>query len=243
MITFEPKNIQEFSNGNFWVVYGRNGSGKTHFIGTFPGLLVICFKDQGLNTLKNVPGVEYYNFDGSPKDLCDLCEMLKNSKYQTIAFDTLGVYVDQIKEMIKKKLGKTKMEIQMWGDLGDYFCSCLMAMKELSRTKTVIVSFHEQVDKVEGYENEIVPTVTISVQGNVIAKTLCGLANYAVHTYMYDYTDPKTMKSIPYHAMHVGVNPYYWTKFQTEYKVPETIFNPSYELVERIKNGQYYQQQ
>lgn len=239
MLTFEPKPIESFSNGNFWVVYGRNGSGKTHFIGTFPDLLVVCFKDQGLNTLKGCQGVEYYNFDGTPEDLMQLCELLKNSKYKTIAFDTLGVYVESVKEMIKKGLKKKKMEIQMWGDLGDYFCSCLMAMKELSKYKTVIVSFHEQVDKVDGYENEIVPTVSISVQGNVISKTLCGLANYAVHTFIYDYVDPTTMKSTPYHAMHLGVNPYYWTKFQSEYPVPDIIFNPSYEEIEKIRQGKY----
>ena len=128
----------------------------------------------------------------------------------------------------------------MWGDLGDYFSNVLRAVKELSSTKQVVCSFHEQPETIEGYENEITPNVSVAVYGNVIKKTLYGIANYAIHTFVYDHVDPNTLKSTYYHACHVGVNPYYWTKFQTENKVPDIIFNPTYEQLLRIKDGTYY---
>jgi hypothetical protein len=234
-----PREMATFENGNFWVVYGRNSSGKTHFIGTFPKLLVVTFKDQGLNTLKGIPGAKYIVWDDTPEALIEFCQIYKDSPFETIAFDTFGVYQEDVIAMIKSTLKKRKMEIQMWGDLGDYLSNVLMAMKELSKDKNVIVSFHEQPETIEGYENEITPNVSVAVYGNVIKKTLYGIANYVVHTFIYDYVDPATLKSQYYYASHVGVNPYYWTKFQSEYSVPELVFNPSYQEMIKIKNGTF----
>ena len=237
MIDMTPMDISTFSNGNFWVVYGKNGTGKTHFIGSFPNLLVVCFGDQGLNTLKNIPGVKYINMpsNSTPQDLIDLCNVYKDSPFDSIAFDTFGVFQDEVKEMIKTTLKKKKMEIQMWGDLGEYIINCLKAMKELSKTKNVIVSFYEDTVQADGYENEIPTHVSVQVVGNMIRPYLCGIANYAIHTFIYDYIDAN-MKHSFYHACHVGKNPYYWTKFQTDKEVPEIVFNPSYEELIKYKN-------
>lgn len=236
---FVPQEISNFDNGNFWVVYGRNGVGKTHFIGTFPNLLVVSFNDQGLNTLKGIKGAKYINFKGTPEDIINFCEIYADSPFDTIAFDTFGTYQDEVIGMIKRTLKKKKMELQMWGDLGDTFSTMLLAMKKLSEKKTVIVSFHEQPETVDGFENEITPNMSVAVYGNVIKKVLYGIANYVVHPFIYDHVDGNTMKSTYYHAMHVGVNPYYWTKFQTEFPVPDIVFNPSYDIMMSIKNGTY----
>ena len=232
-----PQDISTFSNGNLWVVYGPNGSGKTHFIGTFPNLLIVCFADAGLNTVKNIPGVKYIMVppDATPEDIIQMCKIFKDSPYDSIAFDTFGVFTDRIKEMIKTTLNKKKMEIQMWGDLGEYTINCLKAMKELSETKNVIVSFYQDTVEATGYENEIPTRVSVATVGNMIDKYLCGIANYAIHTFIYDYVD-NNMKHQFYHACHVGKNPYYWTKFQTDKQVPEIVFNPSYEELMKYKN-------
>ena len=233
-----PQDIATFSNGNFWVVYGKNGTGKTHFIGTFPNLLVVCFGDQGLNTLKEIPGVKYIVVppDCTPQDIIDFCKVYKDSPYESIAFDTFGVFQDRAKSMIKDTMKKTSMTQQMWGDLGEYIINCLKAMKELSETKNVIVTFYEDKEEAEGYENEIPTHVSVGTVGNMIRPFLCGIANYAIHTFIYDWVDPNTMKHSFYHACHVGVNPYYWTKFQTSKQVPEIVFNPSFEELAKYMN-------
>lgn len=237
--SFTPQAIDNFDNGNFYVVYGKNHSGKTTFIGSFPKLLVVSFKDQGLNTLRNIPGAQYISWEGTPEELIRFCSEFADSPYESIAFDTFGVYQDEVISMIKKALKKKKMELQMWGDLGDHFSAMLMAMKELSRNKNVIVSFHEQAETIEGFENEITPNMSVAVYGNVIKKVLYGIANYVIHTFVYDYVNPQTLTSTYHHAGHIGVNPYYWTKFQSPYPVPEIIFNPRYEDIIAIKNGTY----
>lgn len=232
-----PKGVEEFSSGNFWVVYGKNHTGKTHFIGTFPKVLVVVFKDKGIETLKKIPGAKYIIWDDTPEALIEFCQIYKDSPFETIAFDTLGVYQDDVIAMIKTAVKKKKMEIQMWGNLGDSFSDVMMAMKELSTTKNVIVSFHQQVNTVEGFENEINPTVGPSVYGNMIPKVLQGIANYAIHLYIHDHVDVNTMKSTYYYAAHTGMNPYFWTKFQSANPVPEMVFNPNYTDMMKIKNG------
>ena len=232
-----PKDISQFSNGNLWIVYGKNGTGKTHFIGTFPNLLVVVFKDLGMNSIKTLPGVKYVIFpeDGTPQDLIDFCRAFKDSPFDSIAFDTFGCFQDRVKDMIKDTLKKKKMEIQMWGDLGEYVINVLKEIKELSKTKNVIVSFYEDTIEASGYENEIPTHVSVATLGQMIRPYLEGIANYAIHTFIYDYVDPN-MKHQFYHACHLGPNPYYWTKFQTDKVLPSIEYDPSYEKLSKYKN-------
>ncbi len=50
------------------LLYGNMGSGKTHLLGTFPGLFIID-SDHGLLTLKRM-GVHYQRFPLGPMDTC-----------------------------------------------------------------------------------------------------------------------------------------------------------------------------
>lgn len=234
------KPLQKFESGNFFVVYGRPSSGKTHFAGTFPTPLFISYKDKGLTTVSNVKG-DYIEFDDGFQQHMQLLEELKqDTVHQTIVFDTFGVYIDRLQQFILDFYHKKSMTQQMWGDIVTQVKMLLDGMKELSKSKNIIVTFHESPEVIEGYEDEITPSVGCFVSAGV-KKALYGITNYALHTFIYNYVEPNTNKSIPVFAMHVGTNPYFWTKFQKapgSKPLPELIFNPDYEQIQQLRKGE-----
>lgn len=229
------KTLDNFDKGNFFVLYGRPSSGKTHLAGTFPSPLFISYKDQGLATVSDVKG-DYLEFNGTFQEHQALLdEIAKDTTHQTIIFDTFGVYCDKLQQDILAFYKKKQMTQQMWGDLGTQIKILLDQMKEISNHRYVIVTFHESVESLEGYEQELTPSVGCFTSPSV-KKALYGIANYAIHTFIYNYLDPQTQKSTPVFSAHVGTNPYYWTKFQhaSNVEIPEIIFNPNYEEIHKL---------
>ena len=230
------KNLKDFTSGNFITLYGRPSSGKTHLAGTFPKPLFISYKDMGLTTVKEMHG-EYIEFDGTFEEHVALLHELKNAKqYHTFVFDTFGVYADSLMKQILG--GKKQMTQSMWGDLGTQIKILLDLMKELSYDRFVVVSFHENTESIEGYEQELMPSVGVTASPTV-RKALYGTTNYALHTFIYNHVDPKTQIATPYFALHVGTNQFYWTKFQspTPEKVPPIMFNPTFEELYKLMSG------
>lgn len=233
----QMKPLNSFSSGNFFVIYGRPSSGKTHLAGTFPTPLFISYKDKGLSTVSDVQG-DYIEFDGTFEEHVDLLTELKtDATHQTIIFDTFGVYIDRLQQNMLKTMKKKSMTQQMWGDLGTQVKMLLDHMKELAEKRYIIVTFHESPEVIEGYEQELTPNVGCFVSPS-IKKALYGVTNYAIHTFIYNYLDPQTQKSIPVFSAHLGTNPFYWTKFQrpSSVQIPEVLYNPTYtELLKYMK--------
>jgi hypothetical protein len=108
--------------------------------------------------------------------------------------------------------------------------------------KIVVLTCHEAMDTIEGYEDEIMPDVRPSVSKG--ARTyLESMANYGIHTAVLqrevDMPDGTT-RSESIHVAHLGPNPYYWVKTQKppEIKLPNMIVNPTYKKVMKaIKEG------
>lgn len=233
------KPLNNFASGNFFVLYGRPSSGKTHLAGTFPKPLFISYKDKGLSTVSNVNG-DYIEFDDGFEDHMALLEELRtDTSHNTFVFDTFGVYIDRLQQNMLKLMKKKSMTQQMWGDLGTQVKMLLDSMKLLSENHYVIVTFHESPEVIEGYEQELLPNVGCFVSPSV-KKALYGVTNYALHTFIYNYVDPNTQKSVPVFSVHVGTNPFYWTKFQrpSNVEIPEVIYNPTYEELFKYISGQ-----
>lgn len=231
--------VSDIPNGKLVVVYGRSGSGKTWFGGTFPKpMLLLKIGDDGGNTIKNVDGIFVKEVDKISNLKLALKECLNDKKYKTVFIDTFSLIVNEWKE--ENVLSKNKkMTQQSWGDLLSDTEECIRLAHKLSLKKWVLLSCHEVTDSIEGLEDELLPDVRVSVSKG--ARTyLEGMANYGVHMIKVqkEVDDPKTGETelrVKF-AGEIGPNPYYWTKLQIDpsIKVPKRIINPSYQKLMKV---------
>lgn len=239
----KAKDLTSVAVGKMWVVYGKSGSGKTAFIGSFPKpMLYIQFGDDGYDTLQGIPGIQIIRPDNVTelKDL--LVELRKVTKYKSVVCDTFSLLVEEwTNENATKK--KKRMSQQMWGDLKSDASEIIQYFKQICRDQPidVVLTCHEVRDMVDGLEDEILPDIRPSM--NKGARTyLEAMANIGIHMAVIEkeVTDEEGNVSTQYvHGAHVGPNPYYWTKLQKpkEIKVPSFVPNITYtKLISRL-NG------
>lgn len=235
------KPISEIPEGKLVVTYGRSGSGKTWFGGTFPKpLLLIKIGDDGGNTIKEVEDVYVKEIENASELKVTLKECLKDDEYKTVFVDTFSLIVNEWKD--ENILSKSKrMTQQAWGDLATDTEECVRLAHKLSKSKWVVLSCHEVVDTIDGMEDELLPDVRCSVSKGV-RTYLEGMANYGIHTVKIqkEVENPKTGETelrVRF-AADIGPNPYYWTKLQVNpsVKVPKRLINPTFDKLMSIVN-------
>lgn len=229
--------IADLGQRNFYVVYGKSGSGKTFFGSTFPKpILYLQIGDDGSNTIADVDGI-YAKRINTPEDLKSVGkELIKDKKYKTVFVDTFSMLTNewQNENIIAKK---KKMTQQAWGDLKVDTEELIRLFYKIALNHVVLFSCHEGVDSFEGMEDEILPDVRPNVTKG--ARTyLEGMANYGIHMTKLKKTIEKDgiEKEVVRFAAHVGPNPYYWTKFQVSpsIKLPEVLYNPTYSKIQKL---------
>lgn len=242
MSILDAKPISDLPSGKLVVVYGRSGSGKTWFGGSFPKpLLYLKIGDDGGNTIKSVDGIFVHEVETVGELKLALKDCIKDKKYNSVFVDTFSLLVNEWKnENIISK--SKKMTQQAWGDLLSDTEECIRMAHKLSLKKWVILSCHEATDTIDGMEDELLPDVRASVSKG--ARTyLEGMANYGIHTIKIqkEVDNPKTGETelrVKF-AAEIGPNPYYWTKLQVDpsIKVPKRIINPTFDkLMQVVEN-------
>lgn len=229
--------ISSLGQRNFWVLWGKSGSGKTKVASTFPKpILYLQMGDDGSNTIAHVEGIYAIRIDTVSRLKQALKELLHDKKYATIVTDTFSMLTNMwTDENIISK--KRKMTQQAWGDLKVETEECIRLLYKLSRRHIVVATCHEAIETVDGMEDEIIPDACPSVSRG--ARTyLQGMANYGIHTTKISRTvekDGEEVEKIVF-AAHIGANPYYWTKFQIDssIKLPAIMVNPTYGKIMKL---------
>lgn len=233
------KEISDLGQRKLVVLWGKSNTGKTEVGSTWPKpQLYIQVGDDGANTIRKKP--EIFGIRANTIDECKgmLKELIQNkgSGYASVFIDTFSmltnVWVDE--NAVKKK---KKMTQQMWGDLKTESEEIIRLAYKLALHTWVILSCHEAMDTVDGMEDEILPDARPSVSKG--ARTyLEGMANYGFHTTRLkkDIVEDGVDKTVVRYAMHIGPNPYYWTKLQTQkdVKVPNVMINPSFAKLKKL---------
>lgn len=229
--------IEEFSQGKFVALYGKSGSGKTTLGATFPKpMLYVKIGDDGSSVIKDVKDIKAVEITEISQIRQLITELMKDKTYKSVFFDTFTLVVNEWKnENVVSK--KKKMTQQSWGDLLIDTEKIIRELHKLSKLKWVIISGHEVTDSIEGMEDELLPDVRMAVSKG--ARTyLEGMVNYGLHTIVIEKEIEKDgdIKTVTKHAVDIGPNPYYWTKFQSvkTKKVPKRMLNPTFDKLNEL---------
>lgn len=229
--------IKDFSQGKLVAIYGKSGSGKTTLGASFPKpMLYVRIGDDGGSVIKDVDGISAVEITKTSQIKILIDELMNDNKYKTVFFDTFSLIVNEWKNdnIVSKK---KKMTQQAWGDLLTETEEIIRNLHALSKNKWVIISGHEVTDVIEGMEDELLPDVRIAVSKG--ARTyLEGMVNYGLHTIVVEKEIEKDgeSKTVVKHAVDIGPNPYYWTKFQSvkDKKIPKRMVNPSFNKLQSL---------
>jgi hypothetical protein len=234
--------IEKLGQRNLWVIWGKSGTGKTALGATFPKpMLYIQVGDDGSNTIADTEGVMAVRAE-SLADLKDTAQgLMTDKKYKTIFVDTFSMITNEWIDKNATQKNK-KMTQQMWGEIKIDSEELIKIFHKLALSHIVVLSCHESNDSIEGMEDEILPDIRPSVTKG--ARTyLEGMANYGIHTTKLKKTiiSKKTgqEKEVVRYAVHIGANPYYWTKLQINpgIQVPDIVINPTYDKLMGIIQG------
>lgn len=231
--------IADLGQRRLVVLWGKSNTGKTEVGSTWPGpMLYIQVGDDGSNTIQGKDGIKAIRADTIDKVKGILRELVqkKGGGYKSVFVDTfsmmVNVWVDE--NAVQKK---KKMTQQMWGELKTETEEAVKLAHDLSLYTWVILSCHEAMDTIEGMEDEILPDARPSLSKG--ARTyLEGMANYGFHTTRLkkNVVEDGQEKTVVKYGMHIGPNPYYWTKLQVSksVKVPGVMINPSYAKLKKL---------
>lgn len=248
--TFEDKirKIDESHNFLKILLYGRNGTGKTSFIGTAPKpLLVLDVKENGTNSIRKSKESFIVNIETWP-DIEEAYWYLKDNpgKYKTVAIDCLTPLQDLAVAQVTG--GKnTTMTQRGWGEASSLLKVWLVLFRDLPMN--VIFTAYDRVFNVD--ENEQVESLIAPEVGPYLMPSAAKIVNGAVdvigNTFIREVEKKVMVKgkaekrtSIEY-CLRVGPHSRYVTKIRRdqslEEKLPESVIDPTFDKILKLSLG------
>lgn len=225
------------------LIYGRSGGGKTTFVGTCPGpILILDPGEKGVETIEHIEGAEqiqikkWEDFEAMYWYLASRggCE-----KFKTVAIDT----VTRLQDLAIDKVNPNgdKMEFKQWSEVSSLLKSWFILYRDLP-TNVVFVAQDRTTEREDGSDFEVDPEVGPALMPSV-ARSLCAAVGVVVNAFVREQDVPykaangatKTRKEADY-CLRVGPHSTYVTKYRTrpDVDVPRVLADPSFERLFKI---------
>lgn len=214
------------------LVYGRSGTGKTTFAGSFPKpALLIDIQEKGTDSIANMEGIDVISVT-TWSELEEVFWYLKNEKkYQTVILDQISSMQDFAMTHAMAEEGKDVMSQRLWGVVSGLMKTWLLNYRDLVEEQmNVLFIAHDRASKGEGSEDD--DTIDPQV-GARLMPSVAGMLNGAVkaigNTYVREVFLEDKSRKVEY-CMRVGPHAYYTTKLRNPLgtECPEFIVDPTY---------------
>lgn len=241
------KPVKELPSILSMLVYGRSGTGKTTFGGTWPKpILLLDVKEKGTDSIKNVdevkvlPLTEWDEFE-------QIYWLLKKADhpYKSVIVDT----VTQLQEIAKAKVLKDNNKDSSdnpsrndWGSITGLMKRWIIEYRDLNNINKLFIAQDRTDSEDTAEEDQIIPEVGPAVSPSV-ASTLNAAVKVIGHSYIKEVEKrtKKGLKSVMKYRLRLGPHTYYLTKIRNpkEDYTPSYITNPTYQKVVDIVKGDY----
>lgn len=243
------KPVSEKSSYLSALIYGRSGTGKTHFGSTFPKpILMLDIREEGTDTIANVPGIDRLEVD-SWSDFEDAFWFISEGehKYKTILLDQISMLQDLAMEKIRKdeNLQPTDMfHKRHWGQISGLMKTWLFSYRDLTK-KDLHVCFlaHDRVStNDDSIDDALEPNVGARVMPS-LAAAINGAVDMIGNTYIrerFEGVGKDKVRFVDY-MMRLGPHAYYATKIRRPVEAgppPEAIVDPTFEKITALTRGE-----
>lgn len=235
----ELKKLNKIKLHTMTTLFGMAGSGKTSFINTMPGNVLIIDTDRGLASVEQDDRFTV----AECKSWEDVLEALTYAKdFDSIAID----HFTNVQELCYKDIMETnnikKMQIQHYGEASTSLKALVDELVDLSyKGKNVYVICQEKNINIEDVVDENVPAQTVPNLMDSVCKYLTASSRIVGHTERI--TKSKVVKgekkTKDFYQVRVSGNPIYTLKVTRKpgLNLPDTLTNATWEQVVGLTDG------
>jgi hypothetical protein len=227
--------VSELETNLVMLVYGRSGTGKTHFGSTFPRpCLFIDTNERGTETIANEDGIDVVRIEDW-QEIEELLWALKDGmEYESIVIDQvtnlqdLGMY----EVLRKQRKGRDETFSQRnWGQLSGMLKQFITDFRDLADRYNLLMIAHERIDEPGGAR--VMPSVGTFLDGAVDAIGCTFIKE------RWETEDREEVRHVDY-CMRIGPHAFYSTKIRRPVSagpIPELIVNPTYQKIKDLTTG------
>ena len=221
------------------LVYGKSGTGKTAFAGTWPKpLLLIDVREKGTETIANVPGIDAVRIDKWEEFEQVYWYLVSGkAKYSTVAIDQISNLQNLLMDKIRKDSGMTETDTlnkRDWGQISGGMQTWLFNYRDLvDRQMHVLFLAHERSNVTEDtIEDQLDPSITARLMPS-LSSVVNGAVSVIGNTFIRERFIGEEKARIVEYCMRLGPHAYYTTKIRTpvDFESPDSIVNPSFEKI------------
>jgi hypothetical protein len=239
--------LTEIESNIVMLVYGRSGSGKTHFASTFPtpSLLIDC-NEGGTDTIADRHDIEHVlitNWD----EFDDLYwELAAGTDYESIIIDQITALQDFAMNDVRLKAKKGPADVfstRNWGQMSGLFKTGLEHMRDLKRLYNLCFIAHERIFDSDTDEEadviapnisaRVIPSVVTFIEGAVDA-----IGGTFIRERFVGEGDEE--RPVAEYCMRIGPQQYYATKIRRPASagaLPDVIVDPTFQKIKDLTSG------
>lgn len=220
------------------LVYGRSGTGKTTFAGSFPTpALLIDVREKGTDSIANLDGVDVVQIEHWT-DLEEIFWYLKKEKkYKSVIIDQVSSMQDIAMVHAMAEEGKDVMSQRLWGVVSGLMKTWLLNYRDLvDEGINVLFIAHDRTNKGDGESED--DTIDPQV-GARLMPSVAGMLNGAVkvigQTFVRELWLEDKSRKVEY-CLRVGPHAYYTTKIRNPVgtTVPEYVVDATYDKISQL---------
>ena len=243
------KPVTELKTNLVMMVYGRSGTGKTHFGSTFPRpILFIDTNERGTETIAQEEDVDVVRVT-EWAEIDELYWGLLNhetpTEYASIVIDQVSNLQDiGMAEVLRKsRKGRDETFTQRnWGQLSGMLKQFISDFRDLSDDYNLLMIAHERINEAGDEEEETIePSIGARVMPSVSAF-LDGAVDSIGSTFIkerWETEDKEEVRHVDY-CMRIGPHAFYSTKIRRPVSagpIPELIVNPTFKKIRDLTSG------
>jgi len=241
--------VTELKTNTVMMVYGRSGTGKTHFGSTFPKpILFIDTNERGTETIALEEDIDVVRVT-EWSEIDELYWALLNKEtavaYKSIVIDQVSNLQDiGMAEVLRKsRKGRDETFTQRnWGQLSGMLKQFISDFRDLSDHYNLLLIAHERINEAGDDEEEsIEPSIGARVMPSV-SSFLDGAVDAIGSTFIKERWETEGKEEVRHvdYCMRIGPHAYYSTKIRRPVSagpIPELLINPTYQKVKDLTSG------
>ena len=239
--------LTEVESNVVMLVYGRSGSGKTHFASTFPtpSLLIDC-NEGGTDTIADRHDIDHVMITTWDEFDRLYWELEAGTEYQSIIIDQITALQDFAMTDVRMKVKKSADDVfstRNWGQMSGLFKEGLEHIRDLKHQYNVCFIAHERIFDSDTDEEAdvIVPNISARVIPSVVTF-IEGAVDTIGGTFIRERWEGEgdEAASVAEYCMRIGPQQYYATKIRRPASagaLPDVIVNPTFQKIKDLTSG------